>query len=77
MVHPDLSSRCIDSIQGKVSRSITLGSGQGGDVSGLGADIVDDGGLEPGDHKVSSFVVDLLLNTEHARVLDCTVTSIN
>jgi hypothetical protein len=55
----------------------TLGSGQGSNVSGLGTDIVDNGGLDPGDDKVSSFVVDLLLDTKDTGVLDGTVTSVD
>lgn len=55
----------------------TLGSGQGSNVSGLGTDIVDNGSLEPGDDKVSSLIVDLLLDTEDTGVLDSTVTSVN
>lgn len=40
-----------------------LGSGGGGDVSGLGADIVYDGLLEPWDEEVGSFVDNLCFPT--------------
>lgn len=56
---------------------LTLGSCQGGNVSRLSADIVDNGSLKPGDDKVGSFVVDLLLNTEDTGVLDSAVTTID
>lgn len=56
---------------------LTLGSSQGGNVSGLGADIVDNGSLEPRDDKVGSFVVDLLLDAENTGVLDSTVTTVD
>lgn len=55
----------------------TLGPGQRSNIPGLGANIVDDGGLEPRDDKVSSFVVDLLLNSKDTRILDSTVTTVN
>lgn len=58
-------------------RKRTLGSGQGSNVSGLGTDIVDDGGLKPGNNEMGSFVVDLLLDTKNTRVLDSAVTSVD
>lgn len=58
-------------------RNRTLGSGQRSNVSGLGTDIVDDGGLKPGNDKVGSFVVDLLLDTKNTRVLDSAVASVD
>ena len=36
-----------------------LGSGGGGDISGFGADVIDDGLLEPWDKKVSAFIDNL------------------
>lgn len=56
---------------------LTLSSSQGGDVSRLGTDIVDNGSLEPRDDKVGSFVVDLLLDTKDTGVLDSTVTTVD
>lgn len=56
---------------------LTLSSSQGGDVSGLGTHIVDNGSLEPRDDKVGSLVVDLLLHTKDTGVLDSTVTTVD
>lgn len=57
--------------------SLTLGTGQRGNIARLGSNIVDNGGFEPGNDKVSSFVVNLVLNTKKTSVLDSTVTTIN
>ncbi len=40
-----------------------LAAGRGGDVPGFGADIVDDGLLQPGDEEMCAFVDDGLLDS--------------
>ncbi len=42
-----------------------LGAGGGGNVSGLGAHVKDNGALQPGDEKVRALVDDVLLDTRH------------
>jgi hypothetical protein len=54
-----------------------LGTGEGGDVTRLRADIVDDGSLNPGDLQVGSFGVDVALDTADAAVLDGAATTID
>ena len=39
---------------GDVDHLQVFGTGQGGDVAGFGADVVGDGGFEPGDFEVGS-----------------------
>ena len=40
-----------------------LAAGRGGDVPGFGADVVDDGLLQPGDEEMCAFVDDGLLDS--------------
>lgn len=68
---------CFCPIDVEVHGLHTLGSGQGSDVSRLGTDVIDDGGLKPGNNEMGSFVVNLLLNTKDAGVFDSTVTSVD
>lgn len=49
--------------QGQADHLQVLTSSGGGDVTGLCADIVDDGLLQPGDQEVGALVDDLLLDT--------------
>lgn len=43
-----------------------LGAGCGGNVSGLGPHVKDDGALQPGNQKVRALVDDILLDTRHS-----------
>lgn len=49
----------VEDTQGQRDHLEILGAGGGGDVAGLGADIVDDGALEPRDEEVGSLVDNL------------------
>jgi hypothetical protein len=62
---------------GNVDHLQILGTGEGGDVARLRADIVDDGSLDPGDLQVGSFGVDVALDTADAAVLDGAATTID
>ena len=62
---------------GNVDHLQILGTGEGGDVARLRADIVDDGSLNPGDLYVGSFGVDLALDTANTAVLDGAATTID
>lgn len=55
----------------------TFAACEGGDVSGLGPDVVDDGPLEPGDHDVGSLLVDVLQHSKETAELDSPVTTID
>lgn len=62
---------------GNVDHLQILGTGEGGDIARLRADIVDDGGLNPGDLQVGSFGVDVALDTADTAVLDGAATTID
>lgn len=62
---------------GNVDHLQVLGPGEGGNIPGLRADIICNGGLEPRDTEMGSFGVDLLLNTTYPRVLDRSVTTVD
>ena len=49
--------------EGQANHLQILAAGGGGDVSRLGADIVDDGLLQPGNEEMCAFIHDRLLNT--------------
>lgn len=49
--------------QGQADHLQILAAGGGGDVSGFGADIVDDGLLQPRNEEMCAFIHDSLLNT--------------
>jgi hypothetical protein len=62
---------------GKDALVVVGSKGEGGDVTRLRADIVDDGSLNPGDLQVGSFGVDVALDTADAAVLDGAATTID
>ena len=52
-----VDTRPIDPIQARYAH--TFGSGYGGHTSGPGSDVVDNGSLNPGDHEVGTFSLDV------------------
>ena len=61
-----LDIRTMQDPQREADHLQVLGSGRGSDVPRLGADIEDDGPLQPGDEEVSALVDDLLLDSRQA-----------